>query len=75
MSTHAQNFGFRAWNLLFSDGHVYSAVMSDTLVRASGQLNRDLDIIGVLETLANNEPFNINTTSWVNVDDFAPINP
>src|ERR1700722_9521515 len=33
-STHAQNAGIRAWNLLFPDGHVSPSVVDQALVRA-----------------------------------------
>jgi hypothetical protein len=75
-STHAQNAGVRAWNLLFPDGHVSPSIVDAALVRAYGKFNRDLDIIDAMETVANNETFNVgNTASWTNTDDYAPVDP
>jgi prepilin-type N-terminal cleavage/methylation domain-containing protein len=78
MSMHAQNAGFRNWNLLYVDGHVFTALVSEAVIRpnGTGEFNRDLDIIGVMESVANNRAVDLaNTGTWVNTDSYAPIDP
>ncbi len=73
MGTHAIGT-MRAFNLVFSDGHVATVRGDQRLTRATGHWGQDLDIIIVLEELAAGHSFNANS-AWQNKNNWIPINP
>jgi prepilin-type processing-associated H-X9-DG protein len=64
----------RAFNLVYMDGHVSTAYADSRLTRATGFINRNLDIITALETIAAGGNFNVNS-AWQGVDNAYPVDP
>jgi prepilin-type N-terminal cleavage/methylation domain-containing protein/prepilin-type processing-associated H-X9-DG protein len=64
----------RAFNLLYIDGHVATARSDYRLVRATGNISRDLDILVALEKLASGYSIDVGSF-WYNVDNAEPIDP
>lgn len=76
IGTHSQG-NKRAWNLLFSDGHVATVWADSRLGRQTGKWARDLDLIGALEAIASgDQSINWNVpTNWQNKENWVRILP
>jgi prepilin-type N-terminal cleavage/methylation domain-containing protein len=71
-ATHSQGKG-RAWNLLFADGSVRTAVTDARGDRAAGKWERFLDSLGYLERVADGRAD--SSPRWNTVYNLIPIDP
>jgi prepilin-type N-terminal cleavage/methylation domain-containing protein len=73
IGTHA--FGnLRAFNAVYSDGHVSTMRVDSRMFRITGKWGRDLDNLAIIEETAAGLSFNVNT-AWQNLENWVPINP
>jgi prepilin-type N-terminal cleavage/methylation domain-containing protein len=72
-ATHAQGRS-RAWNLLYADGSVRTAVVDSRTERDSGSWPRFLDLLGHLERVADGAPVK-NPPVWNDEYNVMPIDP